>query len=123
MKNILFVDDNPDMLDMVKRGFEKYSESIRVIGASNGDECLSFLEKSSTPDLILLDIMMPGINGWDLFAKIREKPKLKDTPIVFLTAKNDNFSRGFGKLNATDYIEKPFEMKELIQRAEEIMGS
>jgi CheY-like chemotaxis protein len=57
--------------------------------------------------------MMPGMNGWDVAAEIKKNPKWKKIPLVFLTAKTDSFSAGFGKIVSEDYILKPFELKDL----------
>ena len=121
LKTILIVDDNPSIIMVVKKGIERISKEYEVIGINSGKECLEYLEKNETPDLILLDIMMPEIDGWNLFAKIKEKPKLDNVPIVFLTAKTDDYSIGFGKTTATDYIEKPFEIEDLKKRIDEIL--
>ena len=119
LKTILIVDDNPSIIMVVKKGIERISKEYEVIGIKSGKECLEYLEKNETPDLILLDIMMPEIDGWNLFAKIKEKPKLDNVPIVFLTAKTDDYSIGFGKTTATDYIEKPFENEDHKKRIDE----
>ena len=82
---------------------------------------MDFVNEGNIPDLILLDIMMPGVNGWDLFAKLKEIPQIREVPIVFLTAKTDEFSQGFGKLSAHDYITKPFDINDLKKRIEKIL--
>ncbi|MEF8847947.1 MAG: response regulator [Candidatus Thermoplasmatota archaeon] len=119
---ILIVDDNPDLVFTVKTGLERINEDINVEGVNSGEECFEFLrEDNDTPDLILLDIMMPEMNGWDLFAKIKENPSWKEIPVVFLTAKTDSYSTGFGKISAEDYIEKPFDIKDLDKRIKKIL--
>jgi DNA-binding response OmpR family regulator len=69
----------------------------------------------------LLDIMMPEINGWDVYARLQENEEWKKIPVVFLTAKTDDYSKGFGKLVSEDYIEKPFELDELAIRIDEVL--
>ena len=118
---ILIVDDNRDILYTVKQGLEFLDETYDITCALNAKECLDYVNKGNVPDLILLDIMMPGVNGWDLFAKLKEIPMIREVPIVFLTAKTDEFSQGFGKLSAHDYITKPFDINELKQRIEKIL--
>jgi CheY-like chemotaxis protein len=76
-------------------------------------QCLELLKNNQIPDLILLDIMMPGMNGWDVAAEIRKNPIWNKIPLVFLTAKTNSFSKTFGGIVSEDYITKPFEMKEL----------
>jgi len=122
MKKILIVDDNPDLLYVVKLGLERIDETYKVSDVNGGKECFELLRKGDMPDIILLDIMMPEINGWNVFAKIKENPEWRDIPIVFLTAKTDDFSKGFGKKSAQDYITKPFEIDDLKQKIDKILG-
>ena len=121
-KKIMIVDDDPDILLAFKISLENLSDGYEVIGVNGGMECFELLKKGDMPDLILLDIMMPEINGWDVFAKIKENPEWRNIPIVFLTAKSDDFSKGFGKGSAQDYITKPFEIKYLKKKIDKILG-
>lgn len=121
-KRIMIVDDSLDILSVVKRGMEYLSDEYEVIGVDSGKKCLKLLKNIETPDLILLDIMMPEMDGWNLFAKIKENPEWSEIPIVFLTAKTDPYSKGFSKLTANDYIEKPFEMDDLKKRINKILS-
>jgi two-component system response regulator VicR len=117
---IMVVDDEPDTIDLVKIILE--SENIQVIGASSGFECLELMELEK-PDLILLDIMMPDMNGWETFHKIKEKnPAL---PVAMLTVKSQEFDKmlGLHVLKADDYITKPFSRKELIKRTRDLLGT
>jgi two-component system response regulator VicR len=117
---IMVVDDEPDTIDLVKIILE--SEDIEVIGASSGFECLELMDLEK-PDLILLDIMMPDMNGWETFHKIKEKdPAL---PVAMLTVKSQEFDKmlGLHVLKADDYITKPFSRKELIKRTRALLGS
>ena len=120
-KKIMLIDDNPDLLYMVKRGLERLTNEYEIIGIDSSKKCLDSLKNHHIPNLILLDIMMPEINGWMLFAKIKENPKWRDIPIVFLTAKTDEYSEGFGMRSAQDYITKPFEIQELKERIEKVL--
>lgn len=121
-KKILVIDDNPMIIFSVKEGLEEKYDSFKVEGANGGSECFDLLNKGNIPDLILLDIMMPGMSGWDVYAKLQENETWKDIPVVFLTAKTDDYSKGFGKLVSEDYIEKPFELDELAERIDEALG-
>ena len=121
-KKIMVVDDNPDLLYMVKKGLERSNNGYDVTSVNGGKECLKLLENNEKPDLILLDIMMPDMNGWDVFTKIREKPSCKKIPIVFLTAKTDKYSQGFGKSAADEYVTKPFEIIDLEEKIEKILS-
>jgi len=106
----------------VKRRLERMTDGYEVIGATSAKECFELLNQEEKPDLILLDIMMPEVDGWNLFARLKEKPELREIPIVFLTAKTDAISIGLGKRNARDYITKPFEITELKERIDKILN-
>lgn len=121
-QKIMLVDDNIDFTYAVKKKLEKIENNYEIISVNSGTDCINLLQQGTTPDLILLDIMMPDIDGWDVFAKIKENPTWKNIPIVFLTAKTDAYSKGFGKIAAADYIEKPFEIAELKQRIDNILS-
>ncbi|UCD14393.1 MAG: response regulator [Thermoplasmatales archaeon] len=121
-KKIMLVDDNPDFIYMVKRSLERFGDEYEVTSANGGKECFEFLKKGNVPDIILLDIMMPGTDGWTLFAKLKERPEWREIPIVFLTAKTDEYSKGFGKITANDYIEKPFEIMDLKERIDKVLS-
>ena len=120
-KKILVIDDNPMILFSVKEGLEEKFDSYNVDSANGGEECFDLLEKGNVPDLILLDIMMPEISGWDVYARLQENEAWKKIPVVFLTAKTDEYSKGFGKLVSEDYIEKPFDLDELARRIDEVL--
>ncbi len=118
----MIVDDNQDLIFMVKRRLERMNDGYEVIGAASAKECFELLNHEKIPDLILLDVMMPEVDGWSLFAQLKEKPELREIPIVFLTAKTDAISIGLGKRNAQGYITKPFEITELKERIEKILN-
>ena len=121
-KKIMVVDDEPDILLTVGQMLEM--SGFDIVRAKDGNECIDKLNESqSTPDLILLDIMMPNVSGWDVAARIKENPKWKNIPIVFLTAKGDTMSIGMGGLAAEDYIVKPFDVKDLIIRVKKILDN
>ena len=120
-KKIMVVDDEPDILFTVGQMLE--ISGYEVIKATDGKVAIQKLSELQTnPDLILLDIMMPEISGWDVAAKIKENPEWKDIPIVFLTAKGDTMSIGMGGLAAEDYIVKPFDIEDLKVRVEKILN-
>lgn len=117
---IMVVDDEPDILLTVGQMLEM--SGYQVIKAKDGVECINKLNELRTiPDLVLLDIMMPDLSGWDVAAKIKENPAWKEIQIVFLTAKGDTMSIGMGNLAAEDYIVKPFDIKDLKERIEKII--
>jgi len=111
---ILVVDDNQENLKVVSNFLKDKGYQIAL--ALNGESALKVLENYKT-DLILLDIMMPGMDGFEVCQQIKEKEKLKDIPIIFLTAKvdTDDIVKGF-QLGGVDYITKPFRKEELYAR-------
>ncbi len=117
-KKILIVDDNPDLRYSVIEGMKAISD-ISFGEAEDGKKALSMLKKDDY-DAVLLDIMMPEMDGWEVAAKMKSDPKIKNVPIIFLTAKTDDFSKGMGKITAEDYIEKPFEINDLKKRIDKI---
>ena len=121
MKKIMIVDDEPDLVFSIKYGLENFSEEYKVIGAESGRECFELLKNGQMPDLILLDVMMPEMNGWDVFTKLKETPEWRGISVVFLTAKIDPYSKGFGTLLANDFIEKPFEISNLKERIDNVL--
>jgi len=118
MKIIMFVDDERDVRESVKILLEKWG--YKAVIASSGNDCLKKL-KTIKPDLILLDIMMPGMDGWDTCAKIKDSKETENIPIVFLTAKTDPISRSMGSLAAMDYITKPFDIGDLKKRINSVL--
>jgi len=117
-KKVLIVDDEPDTLELVKLVLE--SGGFETLLAASGTQALEQIERTR-PDLVLLDIMMPDMDGWDVFRKIKEKdPKI---PIAILTAKAQNIDRllGLHVLKADDYITKPFGKNELINKVRKLL--
>jgi len=123
MKTILVIDDNSDVIISLKSGLEDEPEKYRVIGAQNGHQCLEILKNNQLPDMILLDIMMPKMSGWEVFDKLKENITWRNIPVVFLTARTDQIARKAGKFLGDDYIEKPFEISDIKSRIEKILTS
>jgi CheY-like chemotaxis protein len=119
---VMIVDDNQDIVDMIKNGLENLDRSYEVTGATSGKECLQLLKNGNLPDLIILDIMMPEISGWEVFAKIKENKDWRSIPIVFITARADPSTKGFARIPSNDLIEKPFSIIDLKQRIEKILN-
>lgn len=108
---VLVVDDNPEIRDIIHVLLE--GEGIRVTEAANGSSALHFLEKGSF-DLIILDIMMPGLNGYETCQKIRQ---LTNVPILFLSARTSDSDKLMGfSSGGDDYLAKPFSYTELLGR-------
>jgi len=118
MKKILVVDDEPDILELIK---DILKSKYDVYTAKNVKEAVSILEKVKI-DLIILDIMMPQIDGWDFLWMIRGSEKYREIPVIIVTARADAEDKLIGlKEGVKDYIVKPFLPNELINRVEEIL--
>ena len=122
-QTILVVDDNPDVILTVKAGLEDSQNKYSIIGANSGEKCLKLLDDSQLPDLILLDIMMPEMTGWETFDLIKENESWKDIPIVLLTARTDRIAKNAGDFLGDDYIEKPFEVNDLKARIDKVLNN
>ena len=115
-RNILVVEDDKNISDLIHMYLVKEGFDVRIAG--DGGKALEEFQKKE-PDLILLDIMLPVMDGWAVCAKIRETSKV---PIIMLTAKSEVFDRIQGlEMGADDYIVKTFEMKELIARINAVL--
>ena len=113
MAKILLVDDEPDIIEFLKYNLEQ--NGYDVIVGHDGLEALRKLNQN--PDLIILDIMMPHLDGYEVYQKIRENKNFKDIPIIFLTAKAGETDEIKGlELGASDFIQKPISPKKLIAR-------
>lgn len=122
MIKIMLVDDEQDQIFSVRTGFETaYPKEYEIIGANSGKMCFELLEKNVKPDLILLDIMMPKMDGWEVFDKLRANQKYKNIPVIFLTARSDGFAANAGSMIAEDYIEKPVDIDELKTRIDKVL--
>lgn len=123
MKNkdytILLVDDEPDILEFV--GYNLKKEGYRVLTASNGERGLQ-LARENKPQLILLDVMMPGMDGIETCDQIRKEKELENTLIAFLTARGEDYSQVAGfDAGGDDYITKPIKPKVLISRIKALL--
>ncbi len=115
MEKILIVDDDKNICDTLKTNLEK--EGYSTIVTASGEEAISKFD-SFRPDFVLLDVMLPDIDGWQVCREIRKK---HNTPIVFVTAKSEIFDKILGfELGADDYIVKPFDVREIIARVKAV---
>lgn len=117
---VLIVDDDTRFRDFVGRGLA--SAKIDSEAAANGEDAIKLLAETSagTFDLFLLDVLMPGMDGWELLERIRKNGD--ETPVIFLTARGTTQDRVTGlKLGADDYMVKPFDLAELLARIESVM--
>ncbi len=123
MKKIMLVDDEQDQIFSIKTGFEQeYPKEYEIIAAESGKKCFELLERNVHPDLILLDIMMPDMDGWEVFDKLKANQSWKKIPIIFLTARSDDLAAKAGAMIADDYIEKPIDINELKTRIDNVFN-
>ena len=115
-KSILIVEDDNNIADLLRLYLEK--EGYQATIAADGTQGID-LYRRLRPDLVLLDVMMPGVDGWGVLRAIRQDSK---TPVIMLTAKGETTDKVSGlKQGADDYITKPFEMKEVLARIEAVL--
>ncbi len=118
-QKILIVDDEPDIIELIEYNLKK--EGYQVFTASNGLEAIQ-VAKKSLPDLIVLDIMMPKLDGIEACRQLRAMPEFKSTFMVFLTARSEEYSEISGfNVGADDYIAKPIKPRALISRINAIL--
>ncbi len=116
---ILLVDDEPDIIEFLSYNLKK--EGFNVYTANNGKEAIA-VAKRENPHVIILDVMMPDMDGIETCREIREIPGLKDVMIAFLTARNEDYSQIAGfEVGADDYINKPIKPRVLISRIKALL--
>jgi len=120
-KRVVCIEDEPEMIDLVRlilgrKGFE-------VIGANGGVEGLEAVRREK-PDLVLLDLMMPDMDGWEVYQQIKADPALREIPVVVVTAKAQSIDKVLGLhiAKVDDYITKPFGPQELLESVAKILG-
>ncbi len=118
---LVCIEDEPEMIDLVRlilgrKGFE-------VIGANGGVEGLETVRREK-PDLVLLDLMMPDMDGWEVYQQIKADEELRNIPVVVVTAKAQSIDKVLGLhiAKVDDYITKPFGPQELLESVEKILG-
>lgn len=120
MKRILIAEDDPAICAMLRKVLSQHYD---VATTNDGQEALALAGKAPAPDLLLLDVMMPGMDGHAVAAGIRGMPGLKNVPIIFLTAKTgpSDVIKGI-QSGARHYITKPFKMDDLLSRVKKVLG-
>lgn len=119
MKKILIVDDEPDILELLSYNLQK--EGFETSGLASGEEVLRTVNEEEY-NLIILDLMLPGIQGLELCRLIKSSTKTSGIPIIMLTAKSDELDKVLGlELGADDYITKPFSPRELLARVKAVL--
>ena len=120
MKRILAVDDEPHILKLV--AFSLKSGGYEVLEATDGLSAIS-VAQAEHPDLILLDVMMPALDGYEACRRLKADPATADIPVIMLTAKTQAAEQTTGReAGAEDYIKKPFTPKDLVAQVREFLG-
>lgn len=118
-KLIAIVDDEEDILELVRLHLEK--AGFKTVEFTDPENFLKFLE-GQIPDLVILDIMLPGMDGYEVCKYLRFNEKYSSIPVIILTAKTEEFDKVFGlEVGADDYVTKPFSPKELVARVKAVL--
>jgi len=122
LRRVVYIEDEPEMIDLVRlilgrKGFD-------VIGAHGGRVGLETVREKS-PDLVLLDLMMPDMDGWEVYQLMKADEATKNTPVIVITAKAQSIDRVLGLhiAKVDDYISKPFSPQELVESIEKVLSS
>jgi DNA-binding response OmpR family regulator len=120
VKRVLVADDDPDMAALIKAILEERL-SVTVDHVPNGALVLDHIA-ATNPDLVILDVSMPGLNGIDVFDLLRGSASFVDVPVLFLTAVPDRAEQAFARFGISDVMAKPFDSDALVQRVDELLA-
>ena len=120
-KRVVCIEDEPEMIDLVRLILGR--KGFNVIGANGGVEGLEAVRRER-PDLVLLDLMMPDMDGWEVYQQIKADSELREIPVIVVTAKAQSIDKVLGLhiAKVDDYISKPFGPQELLESVEKILG-
>jgi two-component system, OmpR family, response regulator VicR len=118
---VVYIEDEPEMIDLVRLILSR--KGYEVIGAGGGREGLEVI-RQKLPDLVLLDLMMPDMDGWDVYQQMKAVDTTRDIPVIVITAKAQSIDKVLGLhiAKVDDYISKPFSPQELVDRVEKVIG-
>jgi DNA-binding response OmpR family regulator len=121
IRTVVYVEDEPEMIDLVKLILSR--KQYQVVGANGGREGLDIIRKTH-PDVVLLDLMMPDMDGWEVYQQLRADDATKDIPVIIVTAKAQNIDKVLGLhiARVEDYISKPFSPHDLIDSVERVLA-
>ncbi|MCJ7566432.1 MAG: response regulator [Anaerolineales bacterium] len=120
-KRVVCIEDEPEMIDLVRLILGR--KGFSVIGANGGIEGLETVQRER-PDLVLLDLMMPDMDGWEVYQQMKADDELRSIPVIVVTAKAQSIDKVLGLhiAKVDDYITKPFGPQELLESVEKIIG-
>ncbi len=121
IKNILCVEDEPEMIDLIRLILNRHGFNVQ--GADGGREALEML-KAEPPDLVLLDLMMPDVDGWEVYHQMKANEKTKNIPVIVVTAKAQSIDKVLGMhiAKVDDYISKPFSPSALLESVQKVLA-
>jgi DNA-binding response OmpR family regulator len=120
-KKVVYIEDEPEMIDLVRLILSR--KGYEVIGANSGREGLDAI-RQKLPDLVLLDLMMPDMDGWDVYQQMKSVEATRDIPVIVITAKAQSIDKVLGLhiAKVDDYISKPFSPQDLVESVEKVIG-
>jgi two-component system, OmpR family, response regulator VicR len=120
-KRLAYIEDEAEMIDLVRLILGRYGYT--VMGAYGGREGLELI-RNELPDLVLLDLMMPDMDGWEVYHQIKSEELTRDIPVIVITAKALNIDKVLGLhiAKVEDYIAKPFSPQELLERVDQVLS-
>ena len=121
-KKVLCIEDDSEMIDLIKLILER--KGFQFVGAVGGREGLEAIAREK-PDLVLLDIMMPDMDGWDVYRQMKANEEFKDIPVIVVTAKAQSIDKVLGLhiAKVDDYVTKPFGPQELLESVDRVLKS
>jgi len=120
-KKIVYIEDDPEMIDLVEMILNRHGFSVK--GAHGGRKGLDTVHQEN-PDLILLDLMMPDLDGWDVYQQLKADDATKSIPVIVITAKAQSIDKVLGLhiAKVDDYISKPFRPQELLDSVDKVIN-
>src|SRR6516225_8919240 len=119
MQRIVMIEDEPDIVQLVRYNFRK--EGFELESFSRGKDGFEHLRRNQ-PDLVLIDILLPDLDGFEICKRLRADDRLRSVPVIFLTAKGEEIDRVLGlEIGADDYVVKPFSPRELVARVKAVL--
>jgi DNA-binding response OmpR family regulator len=121
-QRVVYIEDEQEMIDLVRLILSR--KGYQVMGANSGREGLEAV-RENLPDLVLLDLMMPDLDGWDVFQQMKADETMRNIPVIVITAKAQSIDKVLGLhiAKVDDYISKPFSPQELLDSIEKVLGS
>jgi DNA-binding response OmpR family regulator len=120
MRQVVYIEDEQEMIDLVSLILSR--KGFQIVGANGGREGLD-LVRQRLPDLVLLDLMMPDMDGWDVYQQMKAEESTRNIPVIIITAKAQNIDKVLGLhiAKVDDYISKPFSPQELLDSIEKVI--